>query len=258
MPREMQYLRSKKIKILSNNYLLPLGGILGPILNTYRENIETIRQLVRDGYMVEEDTPDGGKVILNMNNYRIGNGGTYDTYDEDPDQGEEETPQDPHHPDPPVERPTYGKYSISEWENMYDDRTRSHYLYNKATVAKWSNGMKCVLKDSDNNFVQVYVCTTPHMSKGSLDKTKWRTPNSDEEAKLKWQKGSKPSSITQYEYDPLQDYPINTEVAWFNEDEGTWDIYKATMEKPKRGTLNNTKYGWQYLMSYYTDGTPKR
>jgi hypothetical protein len=78
-----QILRSKKITINSNAYLLPLGGVLGPISNTYRETIETIGQLIRDGYIVEEYTPDGQKILLNKDNYKKPLGGTYTTADED-------------------------------------------------------------------------------------------------------------------------------------------------------------------------------
>ena len=74
-------LKSKKIRVLEAGPIAALGGIHGPILSYYRENIETIFAMVRDGVRVIELTPDGSEIPLDIQNYDKENGGTYDEVD---------------------------------------------------------------------------------------------------------------------------------------------------------------------------------
>jgi hypothetical protein len=74
-------LKSKKIRILESGPISALGGIHGPILSYYREDIGTIFALVRDGVRVIELTPDGSEIPLDIQNYDKENGGTYDEVD---------------------------------------------------------------------------------------------------------------------------------------------------------------------------------
>ena len=61
---------TKKIKITSNGYLNAKGGIKGPILAPYRENIGTIKLLLAiDKATVIEILNDGSEFPLNLNNY---------------------------------------------------------------------------------------------------------------------------------------------------------------------------------------------
>nr|DAJ68109.1 MAG TPA: hypothetical protein [Caudoviricetes sp.] len=88
-------LKSKKIRVLEAGPIAALGGIHGPILSYYRENIETIFAMVRDGVRVIELTPDGSEIPLDIQNYDKENGGTYDEVDinkEPQDQVPEQTP----------------------------------------------------------------------------------------------------------------------------------------------------------------------
>lgn len=58
--------------------MIPLnckGGIMGPILTPFFEDIETIRHLVATRYLVKEVLDDGTKVPLTLYNYDKDNSG---------------------------------------------------------------------------------------------------------------------------------------------------------------------------------------
>ena len=101
-------LKSKKIRILESGPINALGGIQGPILSYYRETMQTIFQLVRDGVKVIELTPDGSEIPLTIQNYDKELGGTYADVDIDttPAQEPVKTPVVEADPAPVVEEET--------------------------------------------------------------------------------------------------------------------------------------------------------
>jgi len=264
-----------KIRVLGKG-LVPRIGALAPIKEPFYADYRACADIMRArGLTVEYFNPDTNKFAkLTPENIKAVSDKYYDKeWDQSVQEANEETPSDesegptgpqegggPGNPPPPpsVEPDHYGRYTKTEWEQMYDERTREHYKYITTGTAKWEAGMKTVYPR--NNLVQVYICTEGHKSGVKFETNKWRVPNSAEEAKLDWIKGTKPSSISQAEYDGTKaDYQKDDEVVWFNKTEGTWDVYKSNDNNPTAGSLNqDTKEGWTKLSQYYTDGTPKR
>ncbi len=59
----------KMIKILHNGPIYPKGGITGPILTPYMEDVRTIFLMITRGIKVVEVLPDGNEITLNTINF---------------------------------------------------------------------------------------------------------------------------------------------------------------------------------------------
>lgn len=266
-----------KIKVFGKG-LVPRIGTLAPIKEPFYADYRAIADILDAPRLtVEYFNPETKKFTkLTKETLKSVSDKYYDKeFEPDVEKADKDTPSEEAHeeeeghqpqeggpgnppPPPSVEPDHYGRYTKVEWEQMYDERTREHYKYITSGTAKWEAGMKTVYPR--NNLVQVYICTEGHKSGVKFETNKWRVPNSAEEAKLDWIKGTKPAAIPQDEYDGTKaDYQKDDQVAWFNKTEGTWDIYKSNDNNPTAGSLNqDTKEGWTKVSQYYTDGTPKR
>lgn len=243
-------LRSKTIRILHAGPILALGGIYGPILNWYRERMDVIWSMVRDGLRVVEKCPDGSEVVLTIQNYDQELGSApYD--DEDKVRIPQANMSQPPQVNPPSEGKTpvrYGFYRKIDWETMYDESTRRSYLYHPSS--KWNIGMKCVYTSHvDSNFMQVYIRATDGAGTDPFNLDDWRIPENEEEARLDYFHGDVPHSIQSqgiYEYDSLNKYNAGEKVALFNTKTGKWAIYEATTTT-ETNSLNTTKEGWKFI-----------
>lgn len=165
-------LRSKKIRIVSDKELYALGGIRGPIRNWYRERMDTIKILVRDGYYVEEMTPDGQIIKLTMDNFDKENGGTYDDEDKIKSTNKSTFPLD-RYPEK-----TDGVYATTyeQWKPFLDleNHDEEYYMYKKDKY--YDRGSKAIFIMPDGS-KQLFLCKGPRI-KGldGPDKDYWTYP----------------------------------------------------------------------------------
>ena len=359
MPKILvKYLRSKKIHITSLDYILPMGGVYGPITHTFRENIRMIKKLIDEGYTVIEDTPDGKKIKLTKENYRKRNGGIYDPYDEDiemyeidedaleeqpgsgtstggqPPQPPEEhnppqpppstggggtepsQPQDPPPPSDPIPKPEdpstppgtgteppqppsppeehnppqpppstggggtsepsqppqpppspqppakpKGVYMKSEWDALYyPELTRTTLKYTPGK--EYKVGDQAILETPffGSKLINIVICKEQHIAPASIDRTKWREPKDDLEARLPYFGGEppKPAKITVPTFKPLQNFNLNDLTSYYNKRLKAWVVYKAIVEHPARGGINDQgirfENEWVIVEVYNPDG----
>jgi len=304
MPKILvKYLRSKKIHITSLDYILPMGGVYGPITHTFRENIRMIKKLIDEGYTVIEDTPDGKKIKLTKENYRKRNGGIYDPYDEDiemyeidedaleeqpgsgtstggqPPQPPEEhnppqpppstggggtsepsqPPQPPPSPQPPAK--PKGVYMKSEWDALYyPELTRTTLKYTPGK--EYKVGDQAILETPffGSKLINIVICKEQHIAPASIDRTKWREPKDDLEARLPYFGGEppKPAKITVPTFKPLQNFNLNDLTSYYNKRLKAWVVYKAIVEHPARGGINDQgirfENEWVIVEVYNPDG----
>jgi len=60
---------NKMVKVLSNDIIYPKGGISGPILTPYMEDVRTIFIMITRNIKVVEVLSDGSEVVLNTKNF---------------------------------------------------------------------------------------------------------------------------------------------------------------------------------------------
>ena len=294
MPKILvKYLRSKKIHITSLDYILPMGGVYGPITHTFRENIRMIKKLIDEGYTVIEDTPDGKKIKLTKENYRKRNGGIYDPYDEDiemyeidedameeqPGPGTGEPPQpppppqppqpqdpppsppeehnppqpppstgggtgEPPQPPPPPQPPAKpkGVYMKNEWDALYyPELTRTSLKYTPGKEYKVGDQAIIETPFFGSKIINIVICKEQHVAPASIDRTKWREPKDDLEARLPYYGGEppKPAKLTVPAFKPLKNYNLNDLASYYNKRLRAWVVYKAIVENPQRGGIND-------------------